>query len=100
MEEKKEILLPSKRYIKADNQDLTEKINLESSANLLRIGDKDIILDIDQLYDKERNESKNYKIHGKIKMIFKKLEDIQLSELKLEYNNLLTAYRQIIDMYK
>ena len=70
MENKKEILLPSKRYKKADEQDLTLNIGLETSQTLLRIGDKDIILDIDKLYDKERNESNKYKIYGKLKMVF------------------------------
>ncbi len=61
MENKKEILLPSKRYKKAEEQDLNLNIGLETSQTLLRIGDKDIILDIDKLYDKERNESNKYK---------------------------------------
>ena len=63
MENKKEILLPSKRYKKADEQDLNLNIGLETSQTLLRIGDKDIILDIDKLYDKERNQSNKYKIY-------------------------------------
>ena len=73
MENKKEILLPSKRYKKADEQDLTLNIGLETSQTLLRIGDKDIILDIDKLYDKERNESNKYKIYGKLKMVFRNM---------------------------
>ena len=31
---------------------------------------KDIILDIDKLYDKERNESNKYKIYGKLNATF------------------------------
>ena len=73
MENKKEILLPSKRYKKADEQDLTLNIGLETSQTLLRIGDKDIILDIDKLYDKERNQSNKYKIYGKLKMVFRNM---------------------------
>jgi len=73
MENKKEILLPSKRYKKADEQDLNLNIGLETSQTLLRIGDKDIILDIDKLYDKERNESNKYKIYGKLKMVFRNM---------------------------
>ncbi len=73
MEENKEILLPSKRFKKADEQDLNLNVGLESSQTLLRIGDKDVILDIDKLYDKERNESKKYKIYGKLKMVFRNM---------------------------
>lgn len=73
MKEKKEILLPSKRFKKAEEQDLNLSVGLETSQTLLRIGDKDIILDIDKLYDKERNESKKYKIYGKLKMIFRNM---------------------------
>ena len=73
MEEKKEILLPSKRYANADEQELNVKLELESSESLLRIGDRDIILDIAKLYDKERNNSTNYKIYGKMKMIFRNM---------------------------
>jgi hypothetical protein len=73
MENKKEILLPTKRYKKADDQDLNLNIGLETSQTLLRIGDKDIILDIDKLYDKERNQSNKYKIYGKLKMVFRNM---------------------------
>ena len=73
MEDKKEILLPSKRFKKADEQELNINLGLESSQTLLRIGDKDVVLDIDKLYDKERNESKKYKIYGKLKMVFRNM---------------------------
>ena len=62
MEENKKILLPSKRYKKADDQEIDVKIGLETSESLMRIGDRDIVLDIDKLHDKERNESSKYKI--------------------------------------
>ena len=39
----------------------------------MRIGERDIILDIDEQYYKERNESINYKIYGKLKMVFRNL---------------------------
>lgn len=73
MEEKKEILLPSKRYANADEQELNLKLELENSESLLRMGDRDIILDIAKLYDKERNNSVNYKIYGKMKMVFRNM---------------------------
>ena len=73
MEENKEILLPSKKYANAPDQELDLRINLETSESLLRIGDRDIVLDVAELFNKERNESVNYKIYGKLRMIFRNL---------------------------
>lgn len=71
--EKKEILLPSKRYFKAKEEDLTLNVKLEGDSVLMRQGEKDILLDLPTLFDDERNESKRYKIYGKIKMIFRNM---------------------------
>jgi hypothetical protein len=73
MEEKREIILPSKRYANADEQELSIKLNLETSESLLRVGDRDIILDVAKLYDDERNKSINYKIFGKMNMVFRNM---------------------------
>lgn len=71
--EKKKIILPTKRFANADAEDIDIRLSLDEERNLLREGDKNIVLDIDELFNKERNDSKNYKIHGKIKMIFKNM---------------------------
>ena len=71
--ESKKIILPEKRYEKASAQDLTTKVGLESSTELLREGDKTIILNLDDLYFDERNECNKYKIYGKLKMIFRNM---------------------------
>ena len=71
--EKKQIILPSKKFAKGDEQELELKLNLDNSDTLMRIGERDIILDIDEQYYKERNESINYKIYGKLKMVFRNL---------------------------
>ena len=73
MEENKEILLPSKRFKKAEEEDLSLKLNLDTTQSLLRIGERDIVLDIAKLYNDERNRSVNYKIYGKMKMIFRNM---------------------------
>lgn len=70
---KKQILLPSKRYFKAEEENLNLPVNLDESETLLREGDRNIVLDIAKLFDKERNESNKYKIHGKLKMVFRNL---------------------------
>ena len=73
MEENKKILLPSKRYHKSPEEELNLEMGLETSQSLLRIGDKDIVLDIAELFNKERSESPNYKIYGKLKMVFRNM---------------------------
>ena len=68
---KKKIVSPSKRYKKAESEDLTLRINFEEDKSLLREGDKNIVLDIAELYRKERNESTKYRIYGKMNMVFR-----------------------------
>lgn len=70
---KKKIILPSKRHFGSIDQDLDLRIGLEESRNLLRENDRNIKLDTSVLFNKERNESNNYKIHGKLRMVFKNL---------------------------
>ena len=71
--EKKQILLPSKRYFKAKEEDLTLNVKLEGDSVLMRQGEREILLDLPTLFDDERNESKRYKIYGKIKMVFRNM---------------------------
>ena len=71
--EKKEILLPSKRYFKADEQDLNLNVKLENDETLMREGDRNIMLNLTELFDDERNQSFNYKIYGKLKMVFRNI---------------------------
>lgn len=66
----KKIILPSKLYSKAPESELSFNVELNNDSNLLREGERNIVLDLDNLYNIERNESKKYKIYGKIKMIF------------------------------
>lgn len=70
---KKKIILPTKRFANADDENIDIRIQLEENKNLLREGDRNIVLDVNELFNKERNESKNYKIHGKLKMIFRNM---------------------------
>jgi hypothetical protein len=72
---KKEILLPSKRYFKADEQDLNLNVKLDNDETLMREGDRNIMLNLTELFDDERNQSFNYKIYGKLKMVFRNMYD-------------------------
>jgi hypothetical protein len=71
--EKKQIILPSKKFFGSTDEDLNLKISLNESQNLLREGERTTILDTSVLFSKERNESTFYKIHGKLKMVFRNL---------------------------
>ena len=71
--EKKKIILPSKKFFGSSDEDLNIRLGLDESRNLLREGDRTIILDNSVLFAKERNESPNYKIHGKLKMVFRNM---------------------------
>lgn len=71
--DKKRIILPSKKFFGSINEDQTIRVGLEETENLLREGDRTIILSNAELFNKERNESNNYKIHGKLKMVFRNL---------------------------
>jgi hypothetical protein len=73
MEKNKSIVLPSKLYADAPDQDLSLRLDLEKSEGLLREGDRDIVLDLNDLFDQERNDCKSYKFYGKLKVIFKNL---------------------------
>jgi len=71
--EKKRIISPTKKFFKAPEEELSVRVNLDETEALLRQGDRDVILDIAKLFDDERRDSNNYKIHGKIKMVFRNL---------------------------
>ena len=71
--QKKEILLPQKKYYQSPSEDLNTTIGLDTTDELFREGDKTIILDLERLFFKERNESVKYKLYGKLKMVFRNL---------------------------
>jgi hypothetical protein len=66
----KQIILPSKEYANAPDNDLNIKLELSNETNLIREGDRNIILDLSEQYKTERNSCNNYKIYGKLKMVF------------------------------
>lgn len=71
--EKKKILLPRTRFYNATDENLNIGLGLNESQILLREGERNIVLDIDEIFNKERNDSNKYKIYGKIKMVFSNL---------------------------
>lgn len=71
--EKKRIILPTKKFFRAPEEDLNIRLNLDETETLLRQGDRDVVLDIAKLFEDERRDSNNYKIHGKLRMVFRNL---------------------------
>lgn len=66
----KQIILPTKEYANAPENNLNIKVDLDIDSNLIREGDRNVILDLNELYSTERNNCINYKIYGKLKMVF------------------------------
>ena len=85
--EKKQIILPSKKFFGSTDEDLNLKISLDETKNLLREGERTTILDTSVLFNKERNESTFYKIHGKLKMVFPKIIFLHASHIELCITN-------------
>lgn len=55
----------------SENSDNNLKFSLNSEQNLLRENDYNVVIDTNEQYIKERNESIKYKIFSKIKMVFR-----------------------------
>ncbi len=67
---KNKVILPTLRYFNAPEEELNSLLELDTTQNLMRENDRNIILDVSKLYDDERNQSIKYKIYGKIRMVF------------------------------
>jgi hypothetical protein len=70
---KRKIILPSKKFFGANEENINIRVDLDEGKNLLREGDRDVVLDISKLFDDERNKSRKYNIYGKIKMVFRNM---------------------------
>lgn len=66
----KKIILPNKLFFNSQNEEQSINIKLNNDNSLLREGDRNIVLDLNDIYSDERNNSNKYKIYGKLKMIF------------------------------
>lgn len=84
--EKKEILLPSKRYFKANDEDVNLNVNLENEQSLLREGDMNNSINLQELFNRERNISNQYKIFGKLKMVFRNIYSGTTDYMPLQKN--------------
>ena len=70
---KKTILLPTRRFEGSPSEDTQIRVNFESEQNVLRNTDRDVILNLSQQFFDEKNSCNNYKIFGKMKMIFRNI---------------------------
>lgn len=66
----KKIILPTKRFAKSPEEELFTQVDLSQEQTLLRENDKNISIDVAELYNKERNLSNRYNIYGKIRVVF------------------------------
>ena len=84
--EKKEILLPSKKFFKANEEDINLNVNLENEQSLLREGDMNSTINLQELFDKERNKSIQYKIYGyKGKQVRDNIHSEDVASLMFEF---------------
>ena len=78
----KNILSPLYRFAGSENYDTQIRISFEEEKNLLKNDDRDVVLNLSQQFYDEKNSCYNYKIFGKIRMIFRNL---YYGESKYEY---------------
>jgi len=71
--EKKRIILPEKRYEKAPSEEMSLAVSFQGKRKLLTNDERDVILNLDKLFNDERQDSITYKIYGKIKMVFRNM---------------------------
>lgn len=86
MDENKQILLPSKKYYKADDEDVSIRMGLENTESLVRVGDRDIVLDIAEQFNTERQVSTKFKIYGKMRMVFRNMYSGSTTYTNLQRN--------------
>ena len=66
--QKKKIILPTLKYENAPSDELQIRVGLDEEKSLLRIDDRDVILDLAEQFKVEREACLRYKIFGKIKV--------------------------------
>ena len=70
---KKQIILPKLRYEGAPELDSQIRIGFDEDKSLLRIDDRNIVIDLTEQFATERSESLRYKLYGKLKMVFRNI---------------------------
>lgn len=70
---KKTILHPSYRYSGSQNEDSQIRIVFDEEKNLLKNDDRNVVLSLSQQFFDEKNSCVNYKVFGKMRMIFRNL---------------------------
>lgn len=87
----KKILLPELRFQQASPEDMSLIVNLDNNEKVINEGDRNIILNVANQFDKERNESNKYKVFGKLNMVFKNLYSGSSSYSNLKENLVLSG---------
>ena len=72
----KKIILPELRFKGSEESELTLKVNLEQDSRHIVEGDRTVILDQSEQYDRERQESEKYRLTGIIRPIWKNMTDV------------------------
>lgn len=71
--DRKKIILPTLKFKGSQPEDLQIRLGFEEKKSLLINDDRDVLLNLSEQYQKERNECNQYKIFGKLRMVFRNL---------------------------
>jgi len=79
----KKIILPQLRFKGSEETDLNLKIELGQDSRHIVEGDRTVLLDQSEQYDRERQKSEKYRLTGVIRPIFKNLTDITTNNIDI-----------------
>lgn len=70
---KKNLLSTKYRYENSNSENTQIRIGLETEQNIIKNNDRTVILNLSEQFYKEKNKCNQYKIFGKLRMIFRNL---------------------------
>lgn len=79
----KKIILPELRFKGSEESELTLKVNLEQDSRHIVEGDRTVILDQSEQYDRERQKSEKYRLTGIIRPIWKNMTDVTTENVEV-----------------
>lgn len=79
----KKIVLPKLRFKGSEESDINLKVNMGQETRHIIEGDRTVLLDQSQQYDKERQDSNKYRLTAVMRPIFKNLTDVLTSNIDI-----------------
>ena len=79
----KKIILPKLRFKGAEESEMTLKVELAQESRHMVEGDRNVILDQSEQYDRERQKSEKYRLTGVIRPIWKNMTDVSTDNYEI-----------------